>query len=187
MVNNPSAWKAADWKDNQDWVYRLSQADIAELDTAVSRAVSQGIRKEASQPTCPEICCWCTPSNCCRRDYESTRKRRASLACLQSHPASCCRATTYISGMPLQQRLTSSFPPWEPSSKPSGKTCGSAGASSSSSEPSSAARPCPCWPASVSSSFGKCHQAVSQVASVSAWSGYLSTNGLQGSASGEIY
>ena len=45
-VQDPSAWKAADWKKNQDWVYRLTPADIAELDSAVASAVGQGIRKE---------------------------------------------------------------------------------------------------------------------------------------------
>ena len=48
-AQDPSAWKAADWKKNQDWVYRLTPADIAELDSAVAAAVDQGIRKE--------VCC----------------------------------------------------------------------------------------------------------------------------------
>ena len=43
-VEGPSAWVAADYKDNEKWIYRLTPGDIAELDAAVTSVVASGKR-----------------------------------------------------------------------------------------------------------------------------------------------
>ena len=46
IVKDPAAWKVADWQLNKDWVYRLTDSDLAELETAVNSALDQGIPTE---------------------------------------------------------------------------------------------------------------------------------------------
>ena len=36
VVEGPEAWTAAQYRDNQEYVYVLSEADVAELDAAVA-------------------------------------------------------------------------------------------------------------------------------------------------------
>ena len=37
-VEGPSAWYAADFKDNDTWIYRLTDSDIQEIEAAVAAA-----------------------------------------------------------------------------------------------------------------------------------------------------
>lgn len=47
-VTGPSAWVAADYRDNENWIYRLSPADVQELDAAVARVIASGARIQVS-------------------------------------------------------------------------------------------------------------------------------------------
>lgn len=43
-VTGPSAWVAADYRDNEKWIYRLSAEDIQELDSAIAQVIASGAR-----------------------------------------------------------------------------------------------------------------------------------------------
>lgn len=48
-VDGPSAWVAADYRNRTDaWTYHLSDADIAELDTAVANVQHSGVEIQVS-------------------------------------------------------------------------------------------------------------------------------------------
>ncbi len=43
-VSGPSAWTAADYKGNEQWIYRLSEEDVKELERAVNGIIDKGVR-----------------------------------------------------------------------------------------------------------------------------------------------
>ena len=43
-VSGPSAWTAADYKGNEQWIYRLSDEDVKELERAVNGIIDKGVR-----------------------------------------------------------------------------------------------------------------------------------------------
>ena len=46
VVEDPSAWYAADVKASNDWIYQLTESDIQEIDTALEKATSLDLRRE---------------------------------------------------------------------------------------------------------------------------------------------
>ena len=44
VVEGPEAWTAAQYRDNQEYVYVLSEADVAELDAAVAGVRHRDLR-----------------------------------------------------------------------------------------------------------------------------------------------
>ena len=146
IVKDPSAWKPADWKKNQDWVYRLSSGDIAELDAAVAAAVIQGIRREVCTLTWGPACRCCPAPSLSRRAWlgGASWTLDAAGAALTMHvrlavhttrrllvqSVYCCRATTCSSGRCCPPRLPSHFRRWAHAWRLSVKTSASAGASS---------------------------------------------------------
>ena len=45
-VEGPAAWRAADYRDSQDWIYHFSTEDIRELEAAVAAAQRSGKRTQ---------------------------------------------------------------------------------------------------------------------------------------------
>ncbi len=43
-VGGPSAWTAADYKNNEQWIYRLNEEDVQELERAVNSIIDSGVR-----------------------------------------------------------------------------------------------------------------------------------------------
>jgi hypothetical protein len=41
-LESPAAWRVEDLKRNTDWLYQLSEADIAELEAAIQHALATG-------------------------------------------------------------------------------------------------------------------------------------------------
>ena len=43
-MGGPSAWTAADYKNNEQWIYRLREEDVKELERAVNGIIDSGVR-----------------------------------------------------------------------------------------------------------------------------------------------
>lgn len=55
-ITGPAAWYAADYKDNDAWIYRLTPADLSELETAVTSVERSGVDiKVLTSPTMSSI------------------------------------------------------------------------------------------------------------------------------------
>lgn len=43
-VSGPSAWTASDYKNHEQWIYRLSDDDVKELEAGVQSVIDRGLR-----------------------------------------------------------------------------------------------------------------------------------------------
>jgi hypothetical protein len=56
-VGGPSAWTAADYKTNEQWIYRLREEDVKELECAVNGIVDSGVRVQVRMTGSAWRCC----------------------------------------------------------------------------------------------------------------------------------
>lgn len=54
MVEGPEAWTAADYANQDDYIYHFSPADLAELEGAVAAALQQG--RDLKVWMCSTVC-----------------------------------------------------------------------------------------------------------------------------------
>ena len=52
LIDDPAAWTVADWNGRDDWIYHLTDTDLAELNAAVTAVQARGVREEVRACKC---------------------------------------------------------------------------------------------------------------------------------------